>query len=77
VFYTQNGKDLFVICTKFPEKALTVKGAKSNKVSMLGLPDKVSAKSTGSAVTINIPAVTPGTSPCNYAWVFKLEGGAE
>ena len=74
VFYTQKGNDLFLICTKFPEKAIVVKGVKSARVSMLGFDGKVSVKSSGKGLSINPPTVTPANNPCDYAWVFKLEG---
>jgi alpha-L-fucosidase len=74
VFYTKKGNDLYVICTKFPEKPITVKGVQSAKVSMLGFNGKVSAKSSASGLSITPPAITPASNPCNYAWVFKVEG---
>lgn len=73
VFYTQKGKDLFVICTKFLEKPLTIKGINSAKVSMLGFDGKVIAKGNSKGLTITAPDVNPATNPCDYAWVFKLE----
>lgn len=74
VFYTQKGNDLFVICTTFPEKTISVKGVKSAKVSMLGFDGKVTAKGSSKGLSITPPAITPANNPCNYAWVFKLEG---
>jgi alpha-L-fucosidase len=74
VFYTKKGDDLFVIFTKFPEKPVTIKGVKSGKVTMLGFEGKVSSKITGSGLTITPPVVTPANNPCNYAWVFRVEG---
>ncbi len=73
VFYTKKGNDLFVICTKFPEKPLIINGVKSSKVNMLGFNGKVSVKSTSKGVTITPPMVNPATNPCDYAWAFKLE----
>ena len=73
VFYTKKGNDLFVICTKFPEKPISIRGAKSNKVSMLGFDGKVTAKPNSKGLTINPPSVTPANNPCSYAWVFKVE----
>ena len=73
VYFTQKGNDLFVICTKFPENPLNIKGVKSANVSMLGFDGKVKAKSSGSGLKITPPPVTPATNPCNYAWVLKLE----
>lgn len=73
VYYTQKGNDLYVICTKFPEKSISVNGIKSAKVSMLGFDGKVSTKGGNKGLSITPPAVTPANNPCNYAWVFKLE----
>jgi alpha-L-fucosidase len=74
VFYTKKGNDLFVICTKFPEKPVTIHGVKSGTVSMLGFGGKVSSKSSGKGLTISPPAITPANNPCDFAWVFKVEG---
>lgn len=74
VYYTQKGDDLYVICTSFPEKPITIKGVSSAKISMLGFEGKVTMKNSNKGLTINPPAITPATNPCNYAWVFKLEG---
>ncbi len=74
VFYTKKGNDLFVICTKFPTKPIKVQGVTSGKASMLGYEGKVTAKSGGNVLTITPPVITPADNPCNYAWVFKIEG---
>lgn len=73
VFYTKKGDDLFIICTKFPEKPFNIKSVKSAKVSMLGFDGNIKVKSSGNGLTITPPLITPATNPCNYAWVFKLE----
>lgn len=73
VYFTRKGNDLYVICTKFPEKPVVVQGVKSGKVSMLGFAGKVSYKSGGNSLSINPPIVSPASNPCNYAWVFKIE----
>jgi len=74
IFYTKKGKDLYVICTKFPTKPVVVNGVKAGKVSMLGFDGKVSAKASDGKLSITAPLVTPATNPCNYAWVFKVAG---
>ena len=74
VFYTKKGKDLFVICTKFPTDPIEVNEVKTGKVTMLGFKGKVFAKAGGNKLTITPPVVTPATNPCDYAWVFKVEG---
>lgn len=73
VFYTQKGEDLYVLCTKFPEKPLNMAGIKSAKVTMLGFDGKVISKGNSKGLTITAPNVNPATNPCDYAWVFKLE----
>jgi len=74
VFYTRKENDLYVICTKFPTKAIVVNGVKTSNVSLLGWNGKVSAKASGDKLSITPPVVTPATNPCNYAWVFKVSG---
>jgi alpha-L-fucosidase len=73
VYYTRKGNDLYVICTKFPEQSLTVKGASKNaKVSLLGYSGKVVQAASGSDLKITPPSLNPATNPCQYAWVFKV-----
>jgi alpha-L-fucosidase len=74
-YYTKKGKDLYVISTKFPTQALTVENVKQpTKVTMLGLKSAVASSFKNGKLTITPPVVTPANSPCDYAWVFKLEG---
>jgi alpha-L-fucosidase len=71
VYYTQKGKDLYVLLTAFPEKNFTVPGIqKPSRVEMLGVNQTV--KFSGN--TISPPVVTPANMPCDHAWVFKLTG---
>jgi alpha-L-fucosidase len=34
---------------------------------------KIKYSQSGSNLTITPPALTPASTPCNYAWVFKLK----
>jgi alpha-L-fucosidase len=73
VFYTSKGSDLYVICTRWPEKSLVVPGLKkAGKVTLLGSIQPVKSGFTGGKLTITPPAVNPATNPCEYAWVFKV-----
>ncbi len=73
VFFTCKGSDLYVICTKWPQKQITIPGIKATgKVSLLGSAVKVNARSDGK-LTIDPPLINPGNMPCSYAWVFKVE----
>jgi alpha-L-fucosidase len=73
VFFTTKGKDLYVICTRWPEKPVVVPGLqRPGKVTMLGSSLPVSSRWSGGKVTLTPPAVHPGNLPCQHAWVFKL-----
>ena len=74
VYFTQNGSDLFVLCTQLPEKSITVSGIKkSGNVTLLGSDIKISAKKSGNGMTIAIPKVSLSENQGKYAWVFKIE----
>ncbi len=74
VFFTTKGNDLYVLCTKFPEKPIVIDGiSKAGNVKMLGIDESVKAKKSGGKLTISIPAVSPATNPSQFAWVFKIE----
>lgn len=75
VKYTRKGNDLYVICTKWPSESIRVPGInRPTAVSLLGSSVSVKTKPVSRGVTIEPPAITPATMPCDYAWVFKLEG---
>jgi alpha-L-fucosidase len=72
VYFTVKGKDLFVICTRWPQTTLVIPGIQSAAgVDLLGSPLKVSAKANGK-LTLQPPAVNPGNMPCRHAWVFRV-----
>jgi alpha-L-fucosidase len=74
VFFTKKGNDLYVICTKFPEKSITVNAIKkAGKIRMLGIEGDVKAKKSGDKLIISVPVVTPANNPSQFAWVFKIE----
>lgn len=73
IFFTKKGNDLYVLCTEFPKEKIVVNGIeKPKKIGLLGFDGKVQVKKSGNTVSISIPSVSPGTNPCEYAWVFKL-----
>ncbi len=75
VFFTKKANNLYVICTEFPEKPVTVNGiAKAAKVSLIGYSGAVKSSVSAGKLTISVPIVTPATNPCDFAWVFKVEG---
>ncbi|MNJ98266.1 Alpha-L-fucosidase [compost metagenome] len=74
VFYTQKGKDLYVICKKWPQTDLIIGAVKkAGKVTLLGSKASLKAVVTGDQLSIQVPALNPETMPCEYAWVFKVE----
>jgi alpha-L-fucosidase len=75
VFYTSKGNDIYVICTTFPETSIELECTKKPLgVSMLGYGGKIQYSCIGKILSIKPPAITPASNPCNYAWVFKVEG---
>jgi len=73
VHFTRKGNDLYVLCTKFPEKPITILGPGKGKVTMLGYNGPVKTQTGGGKITITPPVITPANNPCNHAWVFKIE----
>jgi alpha-L-fucosidase len=74
VFFTINGKDLYVICTKWPEANVVVPGiTKARSVTMLGTRTKINYALAGNKLTIMPPDLHPGSVPGEHAWVFKVE----
>jgi alpha-L-fucosidase len=68
-FYTAKGKDLFVIFTSYPDKPFAVPGIrKPSAVQLLGFSGKIQYANT----SITPPTMSPGSMPCQHAWVFKL-----
>lgn len=77
VCFTRKGRDLYVICTRWPEHELSISGVKTSKnsqVQLLGFAGDVEwqRQPADQGITIHVPAVTPNTLPCSYAWTFKI-----
>ncbi len=74
IFFTQKGTDLYVLTTQWQE-TLSLEGlATGTKVSMLGYGGAIKNSQKGGKISITAPSVSPITIPCQYAWVYKLEG---
>lgn len=77
MFFTVKGKDLYVIITKWTEKPMTIKGiSQANAVTLLGFKGKIKYSSANNQLTITPPVVSPADNLSQYAWVFRIEGGA-
>jgi alpha-L-fucosidase len=75
IFFTQKGKDLYVICLEWPEGQIVLNGLnKANylKANLLGSEDNVGLKEKGGNMVIIPPALTPDDH--QLAYVFKLTG---
>lgn len=74
VFFTKKGTDLYVICTAWQPTLEISHIARPTKVSLLGSDQKVGVKASKGKVVLSAPQISPANMPCNYAWVYKLEG---
>ncbi|WP_111595554.1 alpha-L-fucosidase [Chitinophaga dinghuensis] len=74
-YYTRKGKDLYALCTNWPEGKIIIHGIrKFKKVRLLGAGQlEVKATLKNDQLTIVPPVISPNTEPCKWAWVFKIE----
>lgn len=73
-FYTRKGNDIYLIVTSWNIKPISILGISHAKsVKLLGLNQKVDFKVSGKTITIVPPVLNPANTPCNYAWVYKIE----
>ncbi|MBN1272220.1 MAG: alpha-L-fucosidase [Candidatus Aminicenantes bacterium] len=73
--FTQKGKDMFVICMRWPQEPFDILGIKTSekiRVRLLGFDGKVNWKVIDDGFRLELPGVNPETIPCLYAWVFKI-----
>jgi alpha-L-fucosidase len=76
VFFTQKDKDLYVLLTQWSNSPVVVENiGKPSSVELLGYTGKVKFTVSGNKLTITPPALSPGNTPANYAWVFKVKNG--
>jgi alpha-L-fucosidase len=81
LYFTRNmNGDLFVICTVYPETDVVIDNLKkrAKSIHLLGSSKVVDfvvsdLKSSLFSVSIKPPYITPSSSPCLYAWTFKIE----
>ncbi|WP_316811702.1 alpha-L-fucosidase [Pedobacter heparinus] len=74
IFFTVKDKDLYVICTKWPQVGIAVPSVKkADKISLLGSSAPVKTIIKNGSLRIQAPTLNPATMPCKYAWVFKIE----
>jgi alpha-L-fucosidase len=79
VKFTRRGAETFVICTKWPDDPLVVKGdipGRIVSVRMLGCDQKIRWDLEDKALSIHLPVLTPASVPCSHAWVFAVRTDA-
>ncbi|MEM9721077.1 MAG: alpha-L-fucosidase C-terminal domain-containing protein, partial [Bacteroidota bacterium] len=74
VFFTKKGPDLYVIYTAWQSTLEISDIARPAGVSLLGSDQKVKFKVSKGKVLLSAPQISPANTPCDYAWVYKLEG---
>lgn len=74
LYFTTKGKDLYVICTKYPNKSITISNVpnKPKTVGLLGDNGNANYTYNEKNVTITPPVLSPSDNAGEYAWVFKL-----
>ncbi len=78
-FFTRKGQDLYAITPGLPKGSLTLNGVKVSKgasVSMLGLGRSLKWKQKRGDLVISVPILSADEVPGDYAYVFKIPGGA-
>ncbi len=76
MYFTVKNNDLYVICTTYPQKPVTIHGIskKPAKAVFMGNNKQVKYSQTSKGITLIPPVVTPSDTPCQHAWVIKLSG---
>ena len=75
VFYTRKGRDLYVLCTEWPEGSLRVSDIENDegvRVSLLGYEKPIVWTFIGNQVVISPPLMSPSEMPSLDAFVFKI-----
>ncbi len=74
IHFTRKGNDLYLIVTKWKNEINLSKMPGIKSISMPGYPGKIRFKQNAGKLTITAPALSPAENPCQYAWVYKLQG---
>jgi len=78
VFFTQKPDALYAITAGWPGRQLVLRDvtvSANSTVTLLGLPDTLKAKVSGTSLTITLPDLNPDNAPCQHAFAFKITGG--
>jgi alpha-L-fucosidase len=78
-FFTSKPDALYAITSGWPEKELVLRNVRvpaDSKVTLLGFGGPVSSAAFGDTLTIEMPKIGPEALPTQYAYVFRIPGGA-
>lgn len=73
IFLTRKSKDLYVICIRWPDKSIILKGinpAGNLSATLIGTPKKVTIRRSADGIILSPPAQNP--NDYQLAYVFKL-----
>lgn len=74
--YTSKGTTVYAIVLDWPKNNKLNLGSldavASNKIYMLGYPNRLKFTSHGAGVTITFPFLAPNELPSQWAWVLKV-----
>jgi len=78
VYFTRKPDALYAICTRWPQAPLVIGHiAKADAVTLIGSALPVTYACADGKLTIQPPAINPGTMPCDFAWTFKIANPQE
>jgi alpha-L-fucosidase len=75
VVVTVKGKDLYLICSQWPDKEFEISNLEikqSTSVTLLGVTKPVLWKKSKNGILIKPPIVSPSEIRCHFAYVFKI-----
>ncbi len=72
---SKNGKNVYAICTRWPEKTLAINSVyleQNAQITMLGCSANIPWVHKDGHVHLTVPESVRNNKPCDHAWVFKL-----
>lgn len=70
--FTQKGKNVYAIASKWQETIIVENVEKPAKVKLLGFDGDIKFSYKNKVLSITAPQVNPNTIPCQYAWTYEL-----
>lgn len=76
-YFTKKGEDLYTIVTDWKDEIVLKNISQPSDVELIGFKGKIISKFKNGELRITSPSLNPKTIPCEYAWVYKIKGGAK